>query len=713
MVNIPLDGQSNAAFTATSTRRNVVWRTLALGLWGLTLLQLVAGLVLVGLNRLSLRLVVSDMVLSVALAALTFSTVGLLIIRRHPRHLVGWLFLLTGARNGLFAWTGEYARYTLVTHPGALIGGEQAFWINSWLWIPVEGLAVLLLPLLFPDGRLLSPRWRAFVALTIGGLLLLSISTAFGPNTDSFLPHIENPYLLQNLTRELEIIGAVGIILLLGALCGSVAAPFVRFRNAHGLERQQLKWFAFGATILILGFVISVTAFLSGVIEDGIFSGILLAVALPCVPLACGIAILRHGLYDIDHIINRSLVYGALTAAIVSIYVLVVGYLGSVFRTHGEHHLLISLIATGAVAIIFQPLRDWLQQGVNRMMFGERDAPYRVLSRLNERLESTIAPYEVMSSIVETVREALRLPYAAIALPRDSDSLIAFESGRPVPVTLRLPLTYRGETTGELLLAPRSPSDAWSPADRRLLDDLARHAGLAMQGVRALSDLQNSRERLVLAREEERRRLRRDLHDDLAPKLAGLGLAAATVGELIQTNPERAAEINAQLEQAIRGTVADIRRLVYDLRPPALDEFGLVDAIRDRAAHYSLHGTSAGETATVFRVEVHEPLPPLPAAIEVAALRVSQEAIMNVVRHARARECIVRLTCPAGSRLVLEVVDDGVGLSPERLPGIGLRSMKERASELGGDCVAESEAGQGTTVRAWFPLNHDQTPVDL
>ncbi len=267
---------------------------------------------------------------------------------------------------------------------------------------------------------------------------------------------------------------------------------------------------------------------------------------------------------------------------------------------------------------------------------------------------------------------------------------------------------YQGETVGQLLLGPRSPGESFSSADRRLLEDLAHHAGVAVHGVRVMADLQRSRERLVLAREEERRRIRGDLHDELAPTLAALGLTAATVGELIPRDPDRATAVNAKLEAALRVTVGEVRRLVYDLRPPALDELGLVEAIRERADQYS----SSAASGLRVRVEVPESLAPLPAAVEVAAYRIVQEALTNVVRHARARTCLIRLVA-SGDELQVEVVDDGVGLPESPRPGVGLRSMEERAAELGGSCTVGRASPTGTRVSFRLPLSGtDLTPKE-
>ncbi|MBL8046733.1 MAG: sensor histidine kinase [Anaerolineales bacterium] len=257
------------------------------------------------------------------------------------------------------------------------------------------------------------------------------------------------------------------------------------------------------------------------------------------------------------------------------------------------------------------------------------------------------------------------------------------------------PVTFQSETIGHLHVASRAPDEPFSAADRRLLEDLVRQAGAAAQAVRLAADLQHSREQLVTAREEERRRLRRDLHDGLGSQFAALHLRAETLRTLIKNNPPAEA-VAVELRDEIRAAVTDIRRLVYELRPPALDELGLTGAMRALAAQR----TSANGLQVL--IDAPEPLPPLPAAVEVAAYRITQEALTNVVRHAHAHTCHIRLAL--ADELRLEISDDGVGLPAHLQAGVGLRSMRERAAELGGACRVETNASGGTYVATWLPL---------
>jgi signal transduction histidine kinase len=355
-------------------------------------------------------------------------------------------------------------------------------------------------------------------------------------------------------------------------------------------------------------------------------------------------------------------------------------------------------LGAGLVAVLFAPLRERLQRGVNRLMYGERDDPYAVLSRMGERLEATLAPKAVLPTIAETIAQALKLPYVAIELGHDGEFVKEAEHGkRPPDAPFVLPLAYGTETVGRLVTSHRSPGEEFSTSDRKLLEDLARQVGVAAHAVRLATDLQRSRERLVVSREEERRRLRRDLHDGVGPQLAALTLKLEAARNRLSHDPE-AQELLSDLAERARAAVADIRRAVHGLRPPALDELGLVPALREVAAQYRHKGLS-------INLDAPQNLPQLPAAVEVACYRITQEALTNVVRHAGARSCSVLLALEEEARMVrVEITDDGRGLSSERKGvGVGLSSMRERAEELGGSCTIDSSPGSGTRVSARLP----------
>jgi signal transduction histidine kinase len=266
---------------------------------------------------------------------------------------------------------------------------------------------------------------------------------------------------------------------------------------------------------------------------------------------------------------------------------------------------------------------------------------------------------------------------------------------------IRLPLIYQSETIGQLIIAPRAQGEVLSPMDRHLLENIAHQSGMAIHAVSLTADLQRSRQNLVTAREEERRRLRRDLHDGLGPNLASQGLKLAAVKQLLENNPTAAIPLLDQVMEQNKSTVEEVRHLVYGLRPPALDELGLVAAIRDHVA--GMDGKSA------LQIEVTEPpdsLPPLSAAVEVAAYRIVLEALTNVIRHAQAKHCSIRFSLShngSHSNLQIEIVDDGIGLPHDLRAGVGLRSMRERVEELGGMLNMESTS-RGMCIAAYLPF---------
>ena len=591
------------------------------------------------------------------------------------------------------------------TFPGSVYALATAH--PAW-WPPVAVLNSLglvsfgLFLYLVPDGRFV-PRWTRWVAL-------------------AWLAWQLSKYWIHRWPMAFEIwSGWLSTVVWLGALGAVVFSQVYRYRRvSNGVQRQQTKWVVFGITLALTGFL-GINLMLEAVAPVPDSAGAVLATLVGAtiiylgvllIPLSIGIAILRHHLFDIDLLINRTLVYGALTVSVVGIYVLVVGYLGASFHmAGGQGNLALSVLATGLVALLFQPLRNRLQRGVNRLMYGERDDPYTVLSRLGRRLKMSLTPEAVLPTVVTTVREVLKLPYVAIYLKQGHDgNKVVAESASPslraeggrirVPGMEReglcVPLIHQGETLGYIVLGPRAPNEAFSSTDLRLLDDLAPQVGAAVHAVRLTADLQRSREQLILAREEERRRLRRDLHDGLGPTLASLVQLLDTARVLIARDPDAAVALLDDLKGQVKATIADIRRLVYALRPPVLDELGLASAIGEHIGHYNQ------PNGLQVSIDAPDHMPSLPAAVEVAAYHIALEAVTNVARHARAQTCHIRLLLADG--LCLEITDDGDGLPADFHAGVGLTSMRERAAELGGECRIEPGETHGTRVWARLPL---------
>lgn len=567
---------------------------------------------------------------------------------------------------------------------------------------PFGGVTVLIgFYYLFPDGRLVPGwSWLLLLSWVAWGLVGLWLSgTPIDPAT--WPPHLQ-------FMRAMAWLGS-----------GLLMQVYRYYRVSGPAQRSQMRWVVVGAAVTYsaaIAFVVvpllfpALNATAPSLLGYTVAGSALRSFLMLALPASMGLAVLRHRLWGIDPLISRTLLYGALTLSVVGIYVLLVGSLSLILRSAAGP--LIALVATGVVAVLFQPLRERLQRAVNRLLYGERDDPYTAIARLGRRLEDSLATDAVLPTLVETIAHSLRLPYVAIAL-RQSDAMVPVaEYPSPAAATARrlqhLPLSHRGEPVGELIVASRAESEPLAIADQRLLADLARQAGSTIHALRlhqelqdTLADLQQSRERLVSAREEERRRLRRDLHDGVGPTLASLVQRIDRARGLIRQDPALADAALSDLKGLVKTTLADIRGLVYALRPPALDELGLVGALRQHAEAFS-----SGE----LEVTVEAPVAglTLSAAVEVAAYRIALEALTNVSRHAHARCCRISLGLDEtdGRRaLFLEVLDDGVGLPVGRPAGVGMTAMRERTAELGGSLLVEGRASCGTRVYARLPLS--------
>jgi two-component system NarL family sensor kinase len=619
--------------------------------------------------------------------------VAVLIGVRRPGHLIGLLLAASALLVSLSGAAEAYGIYAVLAHPGSLPAGRLAVLWTDASW-PTLFVGVAAIAFVFPDGQLPSPRWRR-VAICAGvsfaGTIAVGLVTPDG--FDAPFEHVSSP--LPDLSGAL---GPLQALLLAGTLAGLIASALAvraRYRRADGVERQQILWLACAAWLIPVTVIVCLAGILFADDPDAIIFGFVLA-TVTAVPAAIGVAVLRFRLYDLDRVVNRALVYGALTVGVVALYAAVVVALGSLVQSSDS--FLISLLGTGVVAVAVQPARTWLQRRVDRLMYGDRDDPYAGLSRLATRLQASVAPDAALSTIVTAVADVLRVPFVAIDLARDAASARAATHGRPgrgEHVTVAL--AFQGERVGDLVVEERAPGEPFGAADRRLLNDLAGHAGAAVHAIRLTADLQRSRERLVLAREEERRRIRRDLHDGLGPALAGAVFQSDAARDLIVRDPEAADALLVSLREGLQAAVADIRALVYALRPPALDELGLVPALHEQAARLNAIGTGP-------RISIEGPaeLPDLPAAVEVAAYRIAVEAITNAVRHSGASTCSVHLYVNGG--LEIDVVDDSATSRQPYRPGVGIASMRERASELGAILTVLPGRHGGTHVHTVLPL---------
>lgn len=570
------------------------------------------------------------------------------------------------------------------------------YWLGSYDYvIIIQGVLVasplVALLFIFPNGKFV-PGWTRWA-------LLISIPW----NLFFFL--LPNPFLNGEGFNALTYLFVLWIFF---PVLGVYAQVYRYRRVSNSEERQRTKWVLFGFIIWIGYMLVSSIPYyyLTNLAPNASppwwapISELGWWLSLNIMPVTLGIAFLRSHLWNINLVINRTLVYGALTLITMSLYILIVGTLGSLLQLVDRS--LVAFLTTGLVAVLFQPLRIRLQSWINRLMYGERDDPVSVLTKLGEHLENTGSPQDALIGITETVARTLKIPYVAIELGKeDRDKNLVAEFGMPRGELVRIPMAYQSETSGTLLVARRSLGEPFTESELNLLGNIASQAGAAAHAVRLTADLRKSRQELVTAREEERRRLRRDLHDGLGPTLASLTLKIEAAKNLLKSDPEKVESLLGDLKSQTQETILNIRSLVYDLRPPAIDELGLVGAIQSTIDRHGLEFPH-------LMLEVEEPLPDLPAAFEVAIYRISVEGITNMIRHSQAKRGTIRIQ-QVKQALMVELIDDGVGLDALQSKGIGLASMQERVEELGGS-FRNLSVERGVHLQASLPLGDlDQT----
>jgi signal transduction histidine kinase len=567
---------------------------------------------------------------------------------------------------------------------------------SNWIFGALAAPTMLLLALTFPQPKRFVLRRALLVTIALYSILPLLVAI-FGPQA----------FLGWGWTTMCSLLSLISV-------------AHTLFTAKDPVSRAQIRWAGLGFAVPTLNLLLAAT---SGFGVYPAWSEQTFQLLNPFMqlafPTALAVAILRYRLFDIDLILSRALVYGALTLCVMSLYIGMAAYLGALF--HGTDDLIFSLIATGVVAVAFQPLRVWLQRGVNRLLFGRRDEPYAVITAFGRRLDTTSDPDAVFTAIVETIGQTLKLPYVAIITDDETQPQAVFTrlpEGRAQPPErlVRLPLSYQNQAVGVLRVAPRIGEERFNQADRKLLNDLAQQTGIAMYAARITADVQRSRERVVLARKEERRRLRRDLHDGLGPQLASQTLTLDVIARQLHSAPAQAEALLVAVREQVQQAVIEIRDLIYGLRPPALDDLGLNGAIQEFADRVTQQHGSPQISVQLAAIDV-----PLPAAVEVAAYRIVQEAVTNVVKHAQAGVCEIYLevrgTANAvdvddthetaqDARLILAISDNGVGIPTDRLSGVGLQSMRERAEELGGQLQITAASGGGALIRATLPITH-------
>jgi signal transduction histidine kinase len=590
--------------------------------------------------------------------------VGALVVRAQPRNPVGWLMIIP-ALIGPYQLLALYAAWQGGT---GLVGGFAA-WVAIWGFAPYF-FTVPVLPHVFPDGRALSPRWRRVLVAVLVVASVTTVARMFAPTTTDIAPNIDNPLALPHgdWLNYVTLVGALSMFVVGVPL--AAASLVVRMRRASGVERTQMQWLVLGAVVLAVG----VTPVLPG--ELGFSIGLL------ALPVAIGIAMLRHGLFDVALTLNRALVFGALTGLVVAAYALAV-YGIQAFAPGSRWGF--ALVA--AAALLAAAARDRVQALVDRLLYGHRHNPYAVITRVGRRVAAASEPVEALGRLVDGLREALRLPYVAF-----SGAGVDVASGTPAYGVRTVPVEALGEPMGTLEVGLRVADERWTTQEAAAIEEVASRAGTLAFAAQLVDDVARSRRRIVTAREEERRRISADLHDGVAPSLAGSALQLDSLARRLVDDPELAGRAD-DLRDRLRETVTQLRAMVHGLRPPVLDQLGLPGALRQLVS---------GHENPVCTAEIGELGSP-GAAVEVAAYAISSEAFGNALRHSAASRITLTATAEDGD-LVLTVSDNGVGIPGRPRAGVGLVSMRERAAEVGGRLDLVETPGGGTTVRATLPL---------
>jgi signal transduction histidine kinase len=690
-----------------------VARRLAWGLLFLAIAIVTTGIVFVALNHSGL--------LEQSVFVLIFmgmALVGVLIASRRPENAIGWLmigFTLTIA----MAFVGEGAAiYSFETDPGAIPGARWLAWVGGWGWAAGIGPMITFLFLLFPDGHLPSARWRPVGWAT--GVLIVAISllTAVDPKLE--MPAgIANPLGIEAAGESIGGAVGIGFLLLIVLAVVSVASLFVRYRRSVGDEREQIKWLMFAGGLLAMWVALQTIGEGAGIpwLVDSFAATALSALAFLALPVAVGIAMLRYRLYDVDVVIRKTVVVAILAAVISLVYVAIVVGLGAAFfgfdASSGGP---LPVVAAVVIALAFQPLRTRANRLANRLILGERATPYEVLSAFSERLSGAYATEDLLPRMARILGEGTGARRADVWL-RVGDSLrpaASWPSGiegtstavplvdgemPPLNGSRALPVRHEGELLGAISVT-KPPSEPLTHEEEQLLEHLAAQAGLVLRNaglteeLRArLDELQASRQRIVAAQDQERRRLERDLHDGAQQQLVALAVKQRMAEMFVGKDPERATALLSELQADTAAALDNLRDLARGIYPPLLADKGLPAALEAQAS----------KAAVSTRV-VPDGVGRYPQEAEAAVYFCCLEAMQNVSKYAEASNVTVTVR-DEGEALTFAVKDDGRGFDPSSAPpGSGMQNMKDRLAALGGTFAVRSSPGNGTTVHGRIPV---------
>ncbi|WP_406494265.1 histidine kinase [Streptomyces sp. NBC_01604] len=631
---------------------------------------------------LSRQVELSELFWSDLVVGTVWPLLGAAVARVQPRNRLVWP-MLAPALIGPYHLLAYYAGYSRLVAEHPLPGWQFGAWLGCWGFVGYY-FATPLVPLLFPYGRLgTRPRrilaWTVIAVATTGTLAAMLRPSATDP-----VPGLANPLGVQGWEWLHIVMYATSATCMAAGTAAAGLFVVLRTRAAHGVERSQLQWLMLGGLLMTLAF--TAVGFTAG---QRLLTDLLMVAGLLGPPAGIAVAMLRHRLYDVEVVLGRAIVFTLLSGLVLGVYLAVVAGVGTL--APGS---LGGTAAIAAAALLAAAGRGAVQSAVDRLLFGHRHDPYAVMARVGRHLAPASEPAEAMRLLVDELRRALRLPYAAFTGPA-----MTATSGTPVPGAgwRTVPCLALGRRVGELHLGRRRAAEPWTAQQRGAAEEVAARAATLAYAAALVEDVARSRAHIVAVREEERRRLRADLHDGVGPSLAGTAHQLDSLARKA-TDPELADAIRVARDR-LRTTVGDLRTVVNGLRPAVLDQLGLSGALRELLAGYDVPTCRCSVTAACSE---------LPASVEVAAYAIAAEAVSNALKHSASGRLTLTAHVTAGF-LVLTIEDNGCGIPPRPRAGVGLRSMSERAAEVGGRLAITPVPGGGTSVQARMPLPLEET----
>jgi signal transduction histidine kinase len=633
-------------------------------------------------------------------AIVAFPVVGVLVATRQPRNAIGWIMIEIGLVFFLSAAMDSYAVFAILLQPG-WPGGAVVASLSQWTWVPVFAMAVTFLLLLFPDGHLLSPRWRWFAWVTGIDLVVVSVAILLGPGQiEAMPPGVENALGVQGSGFL-----AFAFIWLPIAVLGSAGSLVLRLRRASGIERAQTKWLVTAAAIVAAVYTCALVAswFVS---SSAGWLGLLQNVSIATfglIPVAIGVSVLRYRLFDIDVVIRKAVVIGLLAGFITMAYIGIVVGLGALFGVGTTASPALSAVAAAAVALAFPPVRRWARRASDRAVYGKRATPYEVLTEFGDQLAGSYAADDVLVRMARVLAEGLGAERARVWLGPPGSRRVAATWPVDAPAgddDRTEPVLHQGEELGALSVAMPA-NDPMDPAKDKLVGDLAAQAGLVLRNVgltedlrQRLVDLQAAQRRLVTAQDEARRRLERDIHDGAQQQLVALSVKMRLAQAMLERDPARADQMLAELQGDSQRALEDLRDLARGIYPPLLADKGLHAALEAQARKSPVPAT----------VEAQDGFGRYSQDVEAATYFSCLEALQNVSKYANASTVRIELLAIGGG-IEFRVHDDGDGFDPAATGyGTGLQGIADRLSVLEGTLVVTSVPGEGTTIAGSLPV---------